>query len=51
MTNGSTVTANPETVEGMLESLGKISEWLNMFFGKRKVLGTNSCGFEFIGHH
>lgn len=23
MTNGSTVTANPETVEGMLESLGK----------------------------
>lgn len=23
MTNGSAVTANPETVEGMLESLGK----------------------------
>ncbi|KHN22994.1 Serine/threonine-protein phosphatase 6 regulatory subunit 3 [Glycine soja] len=40
MTNGSTVTANPETVEGMLESLGDLLKLLDVSSAENLLLTT-----------
>ncbi|XP_014518364.1 serine/threonine-protein phosphatase 6 regulatory subunit 3 [Vigna radiata var. radiata] len=40
MTNGSTVTANPETVEGMLESLGDLLKLLEVSSSENLLLTT-----------
>ncbi|KAJ1414402.1 SIT4 phosphatase-associated protein family [Sesbania bispinosa] len=40
MTNGSTVTANPETVEGMLESLGDLLKLLGVSSAENLLLTT-----------
>ncbi|XP_027930770.1 serine/threonine-protein phosphatase 6 regulatory subunit 3 isoform X2 [Vigna unguiculata] len=40
MTNGSTVTANPETVEGMLESLGDLLKLLDVSSSENLLLTT-----------
>ncbi|XP_027351329.1 serine/threonine-protein phosphatase 6 regulatory subunit 3 isoform X1 [Abrus precatorius] len=40
MTNGSTVTANPETVEGMLESLGDLLKLLDISSAENLLLTT-----------
>ena len=41
MTNGSAVTANPETVEGMLESLGKTPPYQPLPSNNLLFLGLN----------